>query len=81
LMSNKEKTLLEISYESGFSDPKYMNKMFLTSFGCTPKEYRNTLEVERSDEAPNPLELERIYGAKEAIAELTAFSKRNPLEK
>lgn len=40
LMGNKEKTLLEISYESGFSDSKYMNKMFLKKFGCTPKEYR-----------------------------------------
>ncbi|MBR6226382.1 MAG: helix-turn-helix transcriptional regulator [Bacilli bacterium] len=40
LMANKEKTLLEISYESGFSDSKYMNKMFLKRFGCTPKEYR-----------------------------------------
>jgi len=40
LMANKEKTLLEISYESGFSHSKYMNKMFLKRFGCTPKEYR-----------------------------------------
>lgn len=43
LMNNKEKSLLEISYESGFSDPKYMNKMFLKNFGCTPKEYRKNL--------------------------------------
>lgn len=43
LMNNKEKTLLEISYESGFSDPKYMNKMFIKKFGCTPKEYRKNL--------------------------------------
>ena len=77
LMSNKEKTLLEISYESGFSDPKYMNKMFLTSFGCTPKEYRNTLEVERNSETPNTLELERIYSCKEAIAALGDYARRN----
>lgn len=43
LMNNKEKTLLEISYESGFSDPKYMNKIFINKFGCTPKEYRKNL--------------------------------------
>ena len=49
LMSNNEKTLLEISYESGFSDPKYMNKMFLKKFGCTPKEYRKNLDVRNSD--------------------------------
>ena len=40
LMSNKEKTLMEICYESGFSDPKYMNKVFIKKYGCTPKEYR-----------------------------------------
>lgn len=46
LMGNKEKTLLEISYESGFSDPKYMNKMFMKKFGCTPKEYRKSMGTE-----------------------------------
>lgn len=40
LMPNKEKTLMEICYESGFSDLKYMNKVFIKKYGCTPKEYR-----------------------------------------
>ena len=45
LMPNKEKTLLEISYESGFSDTKYMNRMFIKHFGYTPKEYRKRLRL------------------------------------
>jgi len=45
LMPNKEKTLLEISYESGFSDPKYMNRMFIKHYGFTPKEYRRRISI------------------------------------
>ena len=33
LMPNKEKTLMEICYESGFSDLKYMNKVFIKKYG------------------------------------------------
>lgn len=43
LMKKREKTLLEISYEAGFSDPKYMNKMINKLYGCSPKEYRKSL--------------------------------------
>lgn len=32
---------LEICMESGFSDYRYLNKMFLNEFGCTPSEYRS----------------------------------------
>ena len=35
--------LLAIAMESGFSDSKYMNKMFQKHFGCTPKAYRQGL--------------------------------------
>ncbi|MFP4697291.1 MAG: AraC family transcriptional regulator [Eubacteriales bacterium] len=31
---------LDICLESGFSDYRYLNKMFLKEFGCTPSEYK-----------------------------------------
>ena len=34
-------SLLDISLNCGFSDPKYFNKGFLEQYGCTPKDYRN----------------------------------------
>ncbi len=43
LMSEGKKSLLEISFESGFSDPKYMFKMFEKNLHCTPREYRKNL--------------------------------------
>ncbi|MBR6382797.1 MAG: helix-turn-helix transcriptional regulator [Lachnospiraceae bacterium] len=32
--------LLDISLSLGFSDPKYFNRYFKESYGCSPKEYR-----------------------------------------
>lgn len=37
---NTEKTITEISYESGFSAPRYYTKAFREFFGCTPAEFR-----------------------------------------
>ena len=66
LMENKEKTLLEISYESGFSDPKYMNKMLLKVYGCTPKEYRKSLAVGNIEQSIEMGEFENIYSDSQA---------------
>lgn len=40
LMSASGMPLYEIALSSGFSDPKYMAKMFLRRFGCQPAEFR-----------------------------------------
>ena len=40
LILSTNRSLLEISLESGFSDPRYLIKMFESEFGCTPREYR-----------------------------------------
>lgn len=75
LMPNKEKTLLEISYESGFSDPKYMNRMFIKHFGYTPKEYRKRLGMEQKEISPIAREFENIYSVSDAISALDEFEK------
>ncbi len=76
LMSNKEKTLLEISLESGFSDPKYMNKIFLKKFGCTAKEYRKkySMVVEESELKTGKLEV--IYNDSISLKKIEDFAKR-----
>lgn len=43
MITGSREGLLNISVESGFSDSKYMNKMFQKHFGCTPKEYRQKM--------------------------------------
>lgn len=75
LMPNKEKTLLEISYESGFSDPKYMNRMFVKHFGYTPKEYRKRLGMEQKEISQITREFETIYSLSESIGALEEYQK------
>ena len=77
LMPNKEKTLLEISYESGFSDPKYMNRMFIKHFGYTPKEYRRRMGTEQVEVKQVIHETETIYSVSDSINALEAFEKDN----
>ena len=77
LMPNKEKTLLEISYESGFSDPKYMNRMFIKHFGYTPKEYRRRMGAEQVEIKQVIHETETIYSVADSISALEAFQKDN----
>ncbi len=40
LMQDSTKTLTNIAFECGFSDPKYMNRLFRQSFSCRPRQYR-----------------------------------------
>ena len=77
LMPNKEKTLLEISYESGFSDPKYMNRMFIKHFGYTPKEYRKRLGMEQKEISPIAREFETIYSLSDSLSALEDFEKNH----
>ena len=74
-MPNKEKTLLEISYESGFSDPKYMNRMFIKHFGYTPKEYRKRLGMEQKEISQSDEEFETIYSIQDSIKVLEEYRK------
>ena len=76
LMPNKEKTLLEISYESGFSDPKYMNRMFIKHFGYTPKEYRKRLGMEQKEISQITREFENIYSIADSIKALMDFEEQ-----
>ena len=81
LMPNKEKTLLEISYESGFSDPKYMNRMFVKTFGYTPKEYRKRLGDQPQEIRQISHEQEVIYGLHDSVNALDEFLKNNNMER
>jgi len=76
LMPNKEKTLLEISYESGFSDPKYMNRMFVKNFGYTPKEYRKRLGEVQQEYKQISNELESIYSIHDSIKVLDDYLEK-----
>ncbi len=40
LIDNKNLNILDVFMESGFSDYRYLNKMFMRRFGCLPSMYR-----------------------------------------
>lgn len=40
LIATTGRSILDISISSGFSDVRYLTKLFRERFGCTPKEYR-----------------------------------------
>lgn len=42
LLRNTDMTILEISYEVGFSGASYFSETFRKFYGCTPSEYRKT---------------------------------------
>lgn len=40
LLTTTDRKILDISVSSGFSDVRYLTRLFHERFGCTPKEYR-----------------------------------------
>ncbi|TVY04190.1 AraC family transcriptional regulator [Cohnella terricola] len=40
LIAHTNMKLIDVCLESGFSDTRYLNSMFVKHFGCTPKEFR-----------------------------------------
>lgn len=40
LLQTTNKTITEITFDCGFTDPKYFSKCFKTSVGRTPSEWR-----------------------------------------
>lgn len=65
-------SLLEICMECGFSDSRYLNKLFVQRFGCSAKEYRARLSRQGSPEEPGPAQAmaasEQILTAAQALA-------------
>lgn len=67
-----EKTVLEISLESGFSDVRYMNRLFKEKLGCSPREYREQLTHVNDREKSASLEsLQHFLTEEDTLSVLT----------
>ena len=54
LLTQTDLNLLEICLESGFSESKYLNKMFQKNYGLSPKEFRRQFKsIPRKDQERN----------------------------
>lgn len=49
LLFTTDRTILDISISSGFSDARYFNDTFAAQYGCTPKEYRKGRKLPSSE--------------------------------
>ena len=47
ILAGEDRHLLDVCMESGFSDPRYLNRAFLEREGCTPREYRSRVRRTR----------------------------------
>lgn len=51
---DRDLPLRDVAQGSGFSDPKYLQKMFLRKLGCTPTEYRRRLQPDHAGRPTEP---------------------------
>ena len=62
--------------ECGFSDSRYLNKLFVQRFGCSAKEYRSRLERQGSSAQAEPVPTvaagEQILTSAQSLAWLKA---------
>ncbi len=70
-------SLLDISIENGFSDPKYFNNGFKDQYGLTPKEYRKAFGDQKTDShAGKTLSTQEIMSDPESLSLLSSLVTR-----
>ena len=70
LVALTEKPMVEICYESGFSDYRYFSRSFQTVYGMTPAEYRlrfHSIPAEQMLPVQNLHSREKIYDRKKSL--------------
>ena len=68
LFENTDGTILEITVESGFSDERYLTKLFHARMSCSPKEYRKKQSQAQNRPRNAVMNTQKIYNDEEAIA-------------
>lgn len=67
LLETTDLSLIDICLESGFSDTRYLNKLFYMRYGCTPKLYRNNSQKKQADKNHFVSSLQRILSPEESL--------------
>lgn len=76
LLLKTDLRIIDICMESGFSDTKYLNKMFLDTYGCTPKDYRRELHVcESSISRDETASVQKFYTDDACLAIISKYHK------
>lgn len=82
LMQDEHKTLTNIAFESGFSDPKYMNQLFKKYYNCKPRQYRNLYKKIRQDDESvlSVTQKEHLYSDALAYKEIEDYINSNNIK-
>lgn len=67
LISKTDRTILDISIESGFSDVRYLISAFRNEFGCSPKEYRRQINKQPRNVQSKPGNLQYFLTQDEVV--------------
>ncbi|MFF2479853.1 helix-turn-helix domain-containing protein [Paenibacillus sp. NPDC058071] len=68
LVAQTDRRLIDICLESGFSDTRYLNSMFVKQIGCTPKQYRdNKASWDRHGTTSHMQSGQRFYSETESL--------------
>lgn len=83
LLENTDRTILDISVSSGFSDVRYFNRMFYEHFGLLPGSCRSELQSRSARSEPVKGSSQHIFSPDEALALLkeSIADSRESLEK
>ncbi len=73
LLATTQRRILDISIACGFSDVRYLTKMFQTRFGCTPKEYRKGTQGLKKNAQPALSSIEHHYDQKQSLSIISSF--------
>lgn len=73
LLGTTKRSILDISIESGFSDVRYLNRMFQNLYGCSPKKYRNGLRNSGKSQAALLDTVQFIYSPEESLPLVEKF--------
>lgn len=79
LIAGTQRKILDISVSSGFSDVRYLTRMFHERFGCTPREYRKSAQIP-SRKQPSPLHSSQYFMTAQDSLQLLAPLREQSLQ-
>ena len=68
LLENTNDSILDISLNCGFSDVRYLNRMFQSHCGCSPTEYRKSTTRKQPPRSENVSDTQWFYSAVDSIS-------------
>lgn len=81
LLADKNKKIIDVSYECGFSDPKYMNQLYKKYFNCKPKEFRSRNLVQFKNLIPKEIKQEEtVLSDSQSIVEIKNYVSKNKIK-